>query len=186
MLVFMNIAAPVSLESVLERVAAGDHTAFRAVYAQAGPKLYAICLRMMKRKEQAEEVFQEVFVKVWQRSWQFDPGKGEALAWLASVTRNCALDSLRRNKQSHVPFDETVVGEIDAQTMAFAGKNAGEAIDLRRCLGQVHEHFRDSVLLVYMNGLSYEELASRLGKPVGTAKTWVRRGLIQLRECMNE
>ncbi|MGB9142512.1 MAG: sigma-70 family RNA polymerase sigma factor [Aestuariivirga sp.] len=184
----MNIAASVSLESMLERVAAGDHTAFRAVYAQAGPKLYAICLRMimMKIKEQAEEVFQEVFVKVWQRSWQFDPGKGEALAWLASVTRNCALDSLRRNKQSHVPFDETVVGEIDAQTMAFAGKNASEAIDLRRCLGQVQEHFRDSVLLVYMNGLSYEELASRLGKPVGTAKTWVRRGLIQLRECMNE
>lgn len=182
----MNIAAPATLEGMLLRVASGDHAAFRTVYAQTGPKLFAICLRMMKRKDQAEDVFQEAFAKIWQRSWQFDPGKGEALAWLATVTRNCALDRLRKSKESDVPYDETITDGIDAQTMTLAGKNAGEGIDLQRCLGQVREDFRNSVVLVYMNGLSYEELACRLGTPVSTAKTWVRRGLIQLKECMDK
>ena len=180
----MNVIAPVSLDEMLARVASGDRLAFRAVYSQAGPKLYAICLRMMKVKDQAEDVFQEAFVKIWERSWQFDPARGEAMAWLATVTRHCALDRLRKFKGSHVTFDETVVEEIDAHTAALAA-GAGEAGDLRKCMGQLREDFRNSVMLVYMKGLTYEELAGQLGKPVSTTKTWVRRGLIQLRECMN-
>jgi RNA polymerase sigma-70 factor, ECF subfamily len=180
----MNVNAPVSLEEMLALIASGEHAAFRAVYAQAGPKLFAICLRMMKVKDQAEDVFQEAFVKIWERSWQFDPGKGEALAWLASVTRNCALDRLRKAKIPHVPFDETVVEAIDAQATSFSVAWAGESRDLRGCLGQVRENYRNSVVLVYMNGLSYQELACQLGKPVNTVKSWVRRGLMELRECM--
>ena len=180
----MNVIAPVSLEEMLARIASGDRLAFRAVYTQAGPKLFAICLRMMKVKDQAEDVFQEAFVKIWERSWQFDPARGEAMAWLATVTRHCALDRLRKFKGSHVAFDETVVEEIDTQTAALAA-SAGEAGDLRNCMGQLREDFRNSVVLVYMKGLTYEELANHLGKPVNTTKTWVRRGLIQLKECMD-
>lgn len=174
----------VSYADMLTRIAAGDRPAFRDLYAQAGPKLFAICLRMMKSRDQAEDVFQEAITKIWERSWQFDAGKGDAMAWLATVTRHCALDRLRKQPKAHVSFDEEITGEIDAYTPVL-DIGAGNSGDLRRCLEQLREDYRNAVVLAYVNGLTHEELAGRLGKPVGTIKSWVRRGLEQLKECMD-
>ncbi len=169
---------------LLGRTAAGDRQAFRALYETTGPRLFAITLRMVKARDIAEDVLQEAFVKIWERSWQYDPAKGEALAWLATVTRHCALDRLRKQPRSHVAFDEAIVAEVDAQ-LGQLTETMGEAGDLRRCLAALREDFRKAVVLAYVNGFTHEELAEQLGKPMGTVKSWVRRGLEQLKGCMD-
>ena len=177
----MSGPEPVSYRDMLTRVAEGDRAAFRALYTQAGPRLFAICLRMMKARDQAEDVLQEAFIRIWERSWQFDPGRGEALAWLATVTRHCALDRLRRTTAPHVAFDDEVMAEIDSHVTACADAGGPE---LRHCLEHLREDYRNAVVLAYVNGLTHDELAGRLGRPVGTIKSWVRRGLAQLKECL--
>lgn len=171
------------LAELLSKTANGDKTAFRALYGEAGPKLFAICLRMMKSRDEAEDVLQEAFVKIWERSHQYDAGKGQPLAWLATIARNCALDRLRKPGRAAVPFDEAVVEEIDAHVQAI--DQAGEGRDLQRCLGELREDYRRVIVLAYVNGLTHEELASQLDKPMGTIKSWVRRGLEQLKGCMD-
>lgn len=180
----MNAPPAVSYADLLGQTAAGDRQAFRALYQSAGPKLFAIALRMMKARDLAEDVLQEAFVKIWERSWQFDPAKGDGLAWLATVTRHAALDRLRKQPRSQVEFDEGVVDEIDAQLGELAG-SMGEAGDLRRCLGNLREDYRKAVVLAYVNGLTHDEMAEQFAKPVGTVKSWVRRGLEQLKGCMD-
>ena len=181
----MNALASVDMNDLILRIANGDRAAFRQVYTLAGPKLFAICLRLMRRREEAEEILQEAFVRIWERSHQFDPAKGQAAAWLATITRHCALDRLRKPGRDTVEFDETVVSEIDSQVAALAS-HAGEALDLHRCLGALRKDYRDTVVLAYVNGMTHEELAAYLGKPVGTIKSWVRRGLDQLKDCMSQ
>lgn len=180
----MSGLPPVSYAELLSQTAAGDRQAFRVLYQSAGPKLFAITLRMLKARDVAEDVLQEAFVKIWERSWQYDPAKGEALAWLATVTRHAALDRLRKQPRSQVAFDEGIIAEIDSQLGQFS-ENWGEAGDLRRCLANLREDYRKAVISAYVNGLTHEELAEQLGKPVGTVKSWVRRGLEQLKGCMD-
>lgn len=180
----MNRPEPVQVHELLIRVADGDRAAFRTLYAKAGPKLFAICLRMMRSKDQAEDVLQEAFVKIWERSWQFDAGKGDGLAWVATVTRHCALDRLRRHPRQHVAIDEATTAEIDSGTYALQPDYAASS-DLQDCLGQLREDYRNVVVLAYVNGLTHEELAARFDKPLGTIKSWVKRGLEQLKDCMD-
>ncbi len=180
----MSPLETVTVDDMLLKVAIGDRAAFRALYAKAGPKLYAICLRMMRTKDQADDVYQEAFVKVWERSWQFDPARGEGLAWLATVTRHCALDRLRRVPKNHVTIDDTVTHEIDMATSVEMPADLADGRGLRRCLDALREDHRNAVVLAYVNGLTHEELAARLGRPLGTIKSWVKRGLEQLKDCM--
>lgn len=181
----MTPTAAVDVNDLIARVANGDRVAFRTVYASAGPKLFAICLRMMRRREEAEEILQEAFVRIWERSHQFDPSKGTAMAWLATVTRHCALDRLRQPGRDIQEFDDAVVEEIDTHVAALQ-TGEGQALDLKRCLSAMRRDYRDAVVLAYVNGMTHEELAVRLDKPVGTIKSWVRRGLDQLKDCMSQ
>ena len=179
----MNAPGSVDINDMLLQVALGDRQAFRVLYAKAGPRLYAICLRMMRTRDQADDVYQEAFVKVWERSWQFDPAKGDGLAWLATVTRHCALDRLRRVPKNHVAIDEAVSFEIDALALTDQAEPE-DTRGLHRCLSLLREDYRTAVVLAYVNGLTHEELATRLGRPLGTIKSWVKRGLEQLKDCM--
>lgn len=180
----MSLPAPVTINDMLQRIAQGDRAAFRVLYAKAGPKLYAICLRMLRARDQADDVFQEAFVKVWERSWQFDPAKGDGMAWLATVTRHCVLDRMRRTPKNHVDMDDAVIREVDIATAAEMPADLADARGLRHCLDGLREDHRNAVVLAYVNGLTHEELALRLGRPLGTIKSWVKRGLEQLKDCM--
>jgi RNA polymerase sigma-70 factor (ECF subfamily) len=180
----MSLPGPVTINDMLQMAAQGDRAAFRALYAKAGPKLYAICLRMMRSRDQADDVFQEAMVKVWERSWQFDPAKGDGMAWLATVTRHCALDRMRRTPKNHVTLDDSVTREIEIATAVEMPADLADASGLMRCLDGLREDHRNAVVLAYVNGLTHEELAERLGRPLGTIKSWVKRGLEQLKDCM--
>jgi RNA polymerase sigma-70 factor, ECF subfamily len=181
----MTATLSVDTNDLIARIANGDRAAFRSIYASAGPKLFAIALRMLRQREEAEEVLQEAFVRIWERSHQFDPAKGAGSAWLATIARHCALDRLRKPGRNAVTFDEAVVGEIDAHVARLQAGD-GEALDLKRCLVAMRRDYRDAVVLAYVHGMTHEELASQLGKPVGTIKSWVRRGLDQLKDCMTQ
>jgi RNA polymerase sigma-70 factor (ECF subfamily) len=175
----MNGAETVSLADLLAAAADGDRKAFRSLYVQAGPRLFAVCLRMMKARDQAEDVLQETFVRVWERSWQFDPAKGEAMAWLVAITRHCALDRLRRQPPRQVAIEDAELEGAEDEAIP------SEGADLRRCLGRIRSDYRHSVVLAYVHGFSHEELAQRLAKPIGTVKSWIKRGLEQLKACMD-
>lgn len=174
--------AAVSVSQLLVRVAQGDRMAFRAIYDQVGSRIFAVCLRMMRNRPEAEDVYQEAFVRIWERSWRFDPSKGDGLAWMVTVARHCALDRLRAARPKNIAFDKTVGDEIDGASIAAAGGMHG--VDLARCLGKMREDFRKAIVLAYVNGFTHEEIAHSLGKPLGTVKSWLSRGLSQLKECM--
>ena len=173
----------VSINKLLTSIAAGDRAAFRSLYAEVGPRLYAICLRMLRNRDEAEDVFQETMIKIWEKSHQFDPSKGDGLAWAATIARHCALDRLRKPGRNLIPIDDQVVDEIDKH-LAKLSEDEPSGRDLKRCLAALREDYRKAILLAYMNGLSREELARQLGKPVGTIKSWVKRGLEQLKGCL--
>jgi RNA polymerase sigma-70 factor (ECF subfamily) len=180
----MKATANVVVSELLVSVANADRQAFRSLYAKAGPTLYAICLRMMKSRDQADDVLQEAFVKIWERSWQFDPGKGDGLAWLATLTRHCALDRLRRQPKAQLALDEDTAREVDEASPVLPPDHALTA-DLGHCLQALREDYRRAVVLAYVNGYTHEELAEHLDKPLGTIKSWVKRGLEQLKDCMD-
>jgi RNA polymerase sigma-70 factor, ECF subfamily len=180
-------AAPVSelaLQRLLQRVARRDHAAFAAIYAQTSAKLFAVALRILRRREWAEEVLQEAFVAVWQRAGDFDPARGSASAWLMTIVRHGAIDQLRRVA---VRPEGSVASEA-ALAIRIAPDSTGSGAEMRalqRCLDELDEQPRRAVLLAYCYGLTREELAAQLAVPVGTVKSWLRRSLERLQKCLD-
>jgi len=165
-------------------VALGDRRAFAALYNQTSPKLLAICLRILGNRNEAEEVLQEVYIKIWQRAGAFTAGSATSVAWLAAIARNQSIDALRSRKP--------VADEIDkALDLADAGpdpeaqvviKDEGRRIDT--CMEELEADRAVAVKRAYVEGLSYQELADQFGVPLNTMRTWLRRSLLKLRECM--
>jgi len=163
---------------LLVATAAGDRGAFRALHDRVGPILLGVCMRLARDRDLGHDALQEAMVRIWQNSHLFDPAKGTALGWMVAVTRNCAFNMI--DKHGHLPLDDELVQTLEQG----AETGAGAAIDLSRCLDALSEKYRQCILLIYHFGLSYEELANRMGVPVNTVKTWVRRAVQQLRLCL--
>jgi RNA polymerase sigma-70 factor, ECF subfamily len=174
------------LGHLLRSVAEGDRSAFRLLYEQAGPVLFAICSRILRDRAAAEDAFQEAMLRIWQKSYQFDPTKGGAMNWMVTVARRAALDRLpaRRSVQLSLT-DESVAALVEALPHQAPG-DPGLAPDLRRCLGQLEQNHRQSVLLAYYYGLSYGELAAHSAVPVGTVKSWIHRAVEKLQRCLSQ
>lgn len=186
------MADPELLVHWLNATARGDRRAFQALYRAASPHLFALLLRMLRRRELAEEALQDCFVRIWQKAHTYAPDRGAPLAWLMSVARYRALDLLRRQRpEVSLENDEGVTLEVaddindsgpQAPLEASMTRQSLDALD--RCLETLQQAQRQSVLLAYYEGYTHEELAEKLGKPLGTIKSWVRRGLQRLRECL--
>ena len=170
---------------MLSSVARGDRGAFRRLYEQAGPTLFAICSRILRDRAAAEDAFQEAMLRVWQKSHLYDPAKGSAMGWLATIVRRVALDRRPARRTGAAPLpDESVAALIEAPSKPF--QDAGLAPDLRKCLGLLEQNYRQSVLLAYYYGLSYEELAEHSAVPVGTIKSWIHRAVEKLQRCLSQ
>lgn len=173
---------------LIAATAEGDRSAFAALYQEASGRLMAIALRMMGRRELAEEILQEAFVAIWRRAGQFDETRGRSFTWLAAIVRYRAIDRLRagRRERQEVELPDDSEGSLP-ETLVFDPRFDGpEAIAVRDCLGRLSEEQRRAILLAYYYGLTHEELAERLGAPLGTVKSRVRRGLLQLRACLEQ
>lgn len=180
----MQIKPP--LEDLLLAVAGGERDAFAALYRASAPQLFALALRILKRRDAAEEVLQEAFVNVWRHAVDYRPERGTAMGWMATIVRNRALDRLRRARPE-TPLEAAPERHSWADPAPDPLASATMSESARRldtCLEQLEEGPRHAIRLAYYEGLTHEALSARLGAPLGTVKSWVRRGLIRLKTCL--
>lgn len=170
------------LAGLLHRCARGDQAAFRELYALTSPQLLAVLLRMLRSRDQAEDVLQEVFISVWRNAAEYDAAKGRVLTWLASIARYRALDQLRRRPP---PAADQALLEDLPDEQAEDDYGPAEVRRLEACLDRLADGQRRSLSLAYFDGLSQQEIARTLRTPLGTVKAWVRRGLEALRQCLD-
>lgn len=174
-----------ALAGILGAVAQGDRDALAALYRATAPQLFGLALGIVRRRDLAEEALQETFVAVWRHAAGFDAGRGTALAWMARILRNECFDLLSRHGRL-APLDQEKAEAAPDPTpgpdeLAYAGEDAAR---LKRCLDELEEKARTSVMLAYYEGLTFEQVAARLAAPLGTVKSWIRRSLIRLKECL--
>lgn len=181
------MASEPDIAALLERTARADRAAFERLYAATSAKLFGILLRMLHRRDLAEEALQDAFLKIWQRAGDFAPERGAAMTWMVSIARNRALDLLRRKREESIE-DEPAAQETP-DPMPSPLDIAADNSELRRllvCLDRLEPKQRECILLAYYNGFTHEEMAARIGSPLGTIKSWIRRGMLAVRGCVEE
>jgi RNA polymerase sigma-70 factor, ECF subfamily len=175
------------IADLLGRVALRDRAAFSLIYQRCSAKLFAICIRILKDRNDAEEAMQDIFVKIWQKAGSY-AGNGDganAFAWIAAIARYHCIDRLRQRKPPTEELD--VVAELpdlgpDPERHAIL-RSEGARID--SCLEALDPDRAQAVRQAYVEGMSYQELAERFAVPLNTMRTWLRRSLLKLRECMD-
>jgi RNA polymerase sigma-70 factor (ECF subfamily) len=173
-------------ESLLAAVGKGERAAFAELYRATAPKLMGIALRILARRELADEALQETYVRAWQKASRFDPALGSAMAWLAAICRNQAIDIRRRQAERIAGLSDALVEDrADATGPEAMLALAGSQSALKACLDQLPESRRELVMRAYLEGLTREELADRYRMPVNTVKTNLRRSLLELRRCLD-
>lgn len=180
-----NDAAEVAAALIL--CAAGDKGALRAIYDRLAPRMLAVALRILRRRTLAEDAVHDTFLRIWERAATYDPSRGDATTWIFAILRHRSLNLLRGEARLEFVDDEAPGAAIPSDD---PGPEAivvalSEASALRRCLERLEPARRHAIVLAYTKGLSHGELAGRLGQPLGTVKSWMRRGLASLRECMS-
>ncbi len=179
------MTTPQDLITLLQRVAQRDRAAFADLYRTTSAKLFGIILRILNRRDIADEVLQEVFVKIWDRAGDYDPKLASPITWMATIARNRALDEIRRKRpdsiEDHPELLDVASDEASALTNVMRGEDGRRLAD---CLTKLDEPRRQMVVLAYCQGLSRDELAAKYGQPVNTIKTWLRRSLAQLKGCL--
>lgn len=172
-------------DALLVATAGGDQQAFARLYRLAAAKLFGLLVRILRREDWAEEVLQEVFVSVWRHAGDFTPSRGAAWPWLLQIARNRALDRWRRASQDATDPDADLEAIPDGSPPVDAQlARDRDARRLHGCLERLVARQRECVELAYFEGLSHSQLAERLSVPIGSVKTWIRRGLLVLRECL--
>lgn len=187
------------LPGLISRVALGDRAAFDTLYRHSSAHLLGVILRIQSNRAQAEDVLQEVYINVWRAAQSFNPALSQASTWLVSIARHRAIDSLRR-KQTEVNtisstvskggLDEEDTHDLldhiadDAPGPQEQLERAAEARALQHCMQSLSAEQKSSLALAYYQGLSHTEVAEQMGHPLGSVKSWVRRGMQALKTCL--
>lgn len=172
--------------ALIGRCATGDRLALKRLFDSEAPRMIGVAERILRRRALAEEAMQDAFVQVWRRAGSFDAALGSGRTWLYTILRNRSLNILRNESRTelsgdHATFD-AASEEDDPETVVM---KLGEATRLRKCLELLEPARRQAIVLAYANGLSHGELAGRLNLPLGTIKSWIRRGMQSLKECLS-
>jgi RNA polymerase sigma-70 factor (ECF subfamily) len=179
------MASTQDINALLHRVARQDRAAFADVYRATSAKLYGIVLRILHRRDIADEVLQEVYVKIWERAADFNPERASPISWMAAIARNRALDEVRRKHpasiEDHPEIQDFASDDETALAAVMRGEDGKRLVD---CLTGLEPDSRQMVVLAYCEGLSRDELAAKYGQPINTIKTWLRRSLAQLKGCL--
>ena len=188
----------IPLEKLVELAGKGDHACFKAIYERTSNHLFGIALRLLRNRDAAEEILQEAYVSVWNNarnySSEVDGRSYSAMSWLITIVRNKSLDALRargRRREFEVPI---ITSDDEWQTSDFDGtddmsaldmfEKATEAVNVTCCIASLDAKQRQCIALAFYQGYSHSEVAAQLGVPLGSAKAWVRRGLIKLKGCL--
>jgi RNA polymerase sigma-70 factor (ECF subfamily) len=170
---------------LLQACARGDRQALRRLYDEEAARLVAVAQRIVRRRELAEEVVQDAFIQIWQKASTFDAGLGSARAWIYTIVRHRALNVVRDGaREDLLDVDELAAMQDRASVVEDAFARLAAESRLRKCLEEIDREKRDSLLLSYVAGYSHGEIAGLMRVPVGTAKSWIRRALMALKDCM--
>jgi RNA polymerase sigma-70 factor (ECF subfamily) len=172
------------LATLLGLAAQGDGEAFRRLYDLESPRLYAVALRITRQAALAADAVHDAFLQVWRNAARFDPARGNARAWLVSLVRYRAIDAVSRIGREVSVAEPQDQPDPDPNPLdRLLETRAGET--LHRCLEEVPKQRRDWVMLAFFDGLTHAEVAARVGQPLGTVKSGIRRALLALRACVD-
>ncbi len=174
------------LAELMSRIADGDRAALRQLYDATSAKLFGVCLRILSNRDESEDVLQEVYITIWRRADRFEAGRASVITWVSTIARNRAIDRLRARGPlayaEQVDDMEIADGAESAHAILEAAQS-GEA--LGRCLSTLDDRTEKVIRTAFFEGVTYEALAQRMATPLGTVKSWVRRGLLKLKECLD-
>lgn len=174
------------IDRLISRVALGDRAAFSDLYDATSAKLFGVALRVLNNTASAEDVLQETFMKIWRYADRYASNGMSPMTWLITIARNTAIDRLRATKQvddiADVEDRMAASGPTPEQS-AIAGSEAKRIVG---CLDELPDDRRAAVRGAYLEGDSYADLAAKFDVPLNTMRTWLRRSLIALRECMTQ
>jgi len=182
---------PAQLRSWLQAAARHDRTAFRSLYDASSPRLYGLALRILGRRELAEEVLQESFVAIWHHAGEYESALSAPMTWMTTIVRNRAFDLLRRNRHDVAldadAMDRHAAEALDGLSMTPPAtlQMSGEAQALADCMAALEEKHRQVVGMAFFHDLSHSDVAQKLALPLGTVKTWIRRSLVRLHACLS-
>ncbi len=179
---------PEDLSRLMSRIGAGDRGALRQLYDATSAKLFGVCLRILSDREESEDVLQEVYVTVWRRADRFDASRASVMTWVSTIARNRSIDRLRaRGPMAYAePVEEMDLPDdkaVGAEALLVA---AGEEGRLHNCLSELDDRTENVIRTAFFEGVTYDALARRMDTPLGTVKSWVRRGLAKLKGCLEQ
>ena len=176
---------PGELAGLLAAVAKGDEAAFERLYVATRAKLYGVVLRILRRQDLAEEVIQETYVRIWKGAGQFNPGLASPITWMATIARNRAIDLMRKKSETLIEEEPSEMEAVADSPDPLARREMTEELKrLLECIGRLDPERQKLVLLAYYNGWSREQLAAKFEAPANTIKTWLRRSILEIRECL--
>src|SRR5690242_18786160 len=176
---------PAELVWLIAAVAKGDEAAFERLYEATRAKLFGVVLRILRRQDLAEEVIQEAYVRIWNGAAQFNPALSSPITWMVSVARNRAIDVVRKRSEASIEEEPSAMEVAADSRDPLARREMTEELKrLLECIGRLEPDRQKLILLAYYNGWSREQLAAKFETPVNTIKTWLRRGMMDIRECL--
>ncbi|WDA41636.1 sigma-70 family RNA polymerase sigma factor [Erythrobacter sp. BLCC-B19] len=175
-----------ALRDAMARLAAGDQTALEEIYLATRVKLFGITLRILGDRKEAEDALQDVYVNLWQRADRYDPTRASPIAWLAAFARNRAIDRLRTGKVrgGAVPVEEAAPLPDESPLADALLIDAEQTAQIHKCLGGLDARTQGHIRAAFFEGKTYAQLAEAADVPLGTMKSWIRRGLQRLRACL--
>ncbi len=175
-----------ALRSALLRSGHGEGSALKEVYDKTSAKLFGVCMRILGDPGEAEDVLQEVYLSVWRNAAAFDAARASPITWLATIARNRSIDRLRARRPGRSDPIDAALQVADSEPSALTRMAVGQDVTrLHDCVGELEALHRDAIRAAFLDGLTYEVLATRAGVPLGTMKSWIRRSLLKLRVCMD-
>jgi RNA polymerase sigma-70 factor (ECF subfamily) len=172
------------LVGLLDGIARGERAALAALYQRTSAKLYGVCLRLLGSEEDAQDALQDAYATVWQKAARFDASKASPITWLCVVARNKAIDRLRQRPVAGDDLEMALAIPDSGLSALELVEQAQESDRLLRCLEELEERSRAMIRAAFLDGASYSQLAERESVPLGTMKSWIRRGLLRLRGCL--
>jgi RNA polymerase sigma-70 factor (ECF subfamily) len=181
-------AAAQMADTLLSQVAGRDQKAFEALYRLTSARLLGIGMRVLGDRAEAEDVLQDVYIAVWDKAIQFDAKRSSAMTWLGTIARNRAIDRLRATPSPVLRAPVELIENLadPAPSPAAHADASSERMRLDECIGRLEPRGQTLIRTAFFEGATYDELAARTGSPLGSVKSWIRRGLIQLRECLGQ
>ena len=173
------------IEDMIARVSLGDRAAFSSLYDATSAKLFGVCLRVLNNRSEAEDALQDVYVRIWQKAGRYRPGTYSPMTWLITLARNLAIDRLRARKAPTRDIDEMYDLRDGAPSPEMAAVAKSEMGRIAACLAELEPERAQAVKGAYLDAETYQDLATRHNVPVNTMRTWLRRSLINLRECLS-